>query len=222
MSKRRRALALVALASLAGCDGRSAPSAPPSRGLPPLDPGAVAPSAAPLPRAEHPPIDGDPHGLANPHAAGDPHAARGPHGMPAGHGADPHGEGALGPATPADIPFDPKTVVAGVLKLDPKLKDKVKAGEVIYLVARGPGAAGAPGPVVAVKRIEVGAFPIEFQLDSRDAMMVGTQMKAPLTLTARVDKDGDAMTKEPGDVTGTATVKGLPAAKLTLLLDTTL
>jgi hypothetical protein len=211
------ALACALFASL-GCERKAPERVEPPRGLPPLQPSAQAP----LPRAEHAPVD--PAG----HAAGDPHAA-----MPPGHpptpgahgggaAADPHGGGGMEALSPGDIPFDERTAIGGVLKLDGKLKDKVAAGDVIYLVVRAPapaGNGGAPGPVLAVKRLEAATFPMPFQLDSRDAMVVGTQLKAPVVLTARVDKDGDAMTKNPGDLVGTLDVKALPADKLALVLD---
>jgi len=170
--------------------------------MPPLDP-----LAAPLPsksHAEHPPVDPS-VGTALP--PGHPHR-------------DP--EQALEAATPGEIAFDEKTVIAGQLKVSAKLKENVKAGDVIYLVARRLGEGGAAGPVMAVRRLEAGVFPMKFQLDSRDAMMTGTKMEGPLLLTGRVDKDGDAMTKNPGDVTGTLTLKTLPAPKAALVLDTVL
>jgi hypothetical protein len=188
--------------------------------MPPLSPEHAAPTNA-LPREQHAPIDPQAGELP----AGHPPMAGAHGGVPAGHGAagNPHGgDAALEAATPGDIPFDAKTVLAGLIKVDGKHKDKIKKGEVIYLVARGAGQAGAPGPVLAVRRLEVAEFPMPFQLDSRDAMMVGTKLAGPLVLTARVDKDGDAMTKNPGDVTGTLSVKALPAAKLSLVLDTIL
>lgn len=209
---------------MAGCDKTPAPTAPSvSHALPPLDPNNVVP-ADKLPRAEHPTLPAGHMALPPGHGGGDPHAAGDTHGAVDPHGAPGATDQALEAVTPGDIPFDPKTVLAGVLKLDPKTKDKVKAGDVIFLVARGPGLAGAPGPVVAVRRLEAAAFPMEFRIDSRDAMMTGTQgmMKGPLVLTARVDKDGDAITKNPGDVTGTLNVKSLPSDKLALVLDTVL
>ncbi len=107
-----------------------------------------------------------------------------------------------------------------MLKVGDKLKAKVKAGDVIFLVARGAGQGDTPGPVVAVQRVEAAAaFPMPFQIDGRDAMMAGTQMKGPIYLSARVDKDGDAITKNPGDIIGTLTLKTLPAKGQTLLLD---
>jgi hypothetical protein len=149
--------------------------------------------------------------------------------MPAGHpptegahGGDPHAGGGMEALAPDPTPFDRKTVIAGTLKLDGKLKDKVAAGDVIYLVVRAPAPpahGGAPGPVLAVKRLEAATFPMPFQMDSRDAMVKGTQLTAPVVVTARVDKDGDAMTKNPGDLVGTLDVKALPADKLALVLD---
>jgi hypothetical protein len=178
--------------------------------LPPLDPSAPV-AHAPLPHAEHAMVDPTAPELPPNHP-----------GMPAGHGAmagaaDPHA--AAEQATPGDIPFDERTVVAGVLKLDAKLKAKVKPGDVIFLVARGAPQGDTPGPVVAVQRVEAAAFPMPFQIDGRDAMMVGTQMKGPIYLSARVDKDGDAITKNPGDIVGTLNLKTLPAKGQTLLLD---
>ena len=40
-------------------------------------------------------------------------------------------------------------------------------------------------------------------------------------VTARYDQDGDAMTKQPGDITGQARLK-LPAANVQIVLDTVL
>jgi hypothetical protein len=224
MSIRRRALtttrALACAGALAavlvGCDGKK-PVPEAGHGMPPLDPAAVAAAPSPKTRAEHPMVD--PMEPAMP--AGHPHVAEA-----GAKGANPHGgpdDPALEAATPGDIAYDDKTVIAGVLKLDPKLKDKVKEGDVIYLVARRPPQGTAPGPVVAVRRLEATSFPMSFQLDSRDAMLAGgTKMEGPLVLTARVDKDGDAMTKNPGDVTGALPIKALPVAKVALVLDTVL
>jgi hypothetical protein len=230
MSKPRRALhqlfvlgaALVPIIGSAGCD-KPKPAAP-SYAMPPLDPGAAV-EAAPKSHAEHALVSDPANAMPPGHPAvpggASPHGGMSadPHG---GMGADPHGGGEA--TTPGDsIQFDAKTVIKGELRLDPKVKDKVKPGDVIYLVARRPPQGATPGPVVAVRRLEAGTFPMSFQLDSRDAMMMGgSKMEGPLVVTARVDKDGDAMTKNPGDVTGSLTLKSLPAPKAALTLDTVL
>lgn len=219
------------LAVLAGSGCESHPSTPePSHALPPLPDSVVDKTPhAPLPRAEHPlaeqpavdPVAAE-HAGVDPHAGSEPHgqmAGPNPHGaLPAGAPGEPRGE----PMTPGNIAFDKGTVIAGQLKLDGKTKDKVKAGDTIFIVVRGAATAGAPGPVLAVRRLEAATFPMPFQIDSRDAMIAGTAVHAPVTLTVRVDKDGDAMSKNPGDVVGTTTIKALPAPNLSLVLDTVL
>ncbi len=139
--------------------------------------------------------------------------------MPPGHPAIMPGAGGTDPTTPGNIAFDKQTVVSGVLRLDDKLKAKVAAGDVIYLVARN---AENPGPPLAVKKLTVASWPITFSLDSRDAMFEGTQMKGKVIVQARVDKDGDAATKTPGDVTGASRAIELPADKVVITLDTVL
>ncbi len=198
-------LGLVGLVSSACVQNKTEPRAEAAHGLPPLDPSAapIAPSA--MPRAEHAPVD--PSAAALP--PGHPHVA-----------ADAKKEdAALEQMSPGEIPFDKSTVIAGTLKLDGKLKDKVKPGDTIFMVVRGQAPGGAPGPVLAVRKLEAASFPMPFQIDSRDAMVAGTQLKAPVVLSVRVDKDGDAMSKNPGDVTGTTTVSSLPSSKLALTLD---
>jgi hypothetical protein len=210
MLLRGRVLALLAIALATGCDKKSPPpSAPPSAALPPQDPNAPAAVAAPGDRPTHAP-------------SGSPHAHM--DGLPQGHpplgGAA--GAGAPGTAeqtTPGNLPFDKASVVSGVLRLDDKVKAKVASGDVIYLVARN---AETPGPPLAVKRLTVASWPITFSLDNRDAMFEGTQMKGKVVVQARVDKDGDAATKTPGDVTGTSRPIQLPADKVVITFDTVL
>jgi hypothetical protein len=195
------ALALPLVVAI-GCEKKPAPAATSSGGMPPLD---EKTAAVPL-------HDRPTHDPAN---QGDPHAGMN---LPPGHPALPPGTAQAEPTTPGDIEFDPKSVVSGVLALDPKVKSKVAEGDTIYLVARS---ADQPGPPLAVKKLTASKFPMAFVLDGRDAMMAGTKMSGKVTITARVDKDGDAMTKNPGDVTGTKTVS-VPADKVILNLDTVL
>jgi hypothetical protein len=150
--------------------------------------------------------------------------------MPPGHPALPPGHPAMPPSdqidpnatTPGDIAFDPKTVVAGVLRLDDKVKAKVKEGDAIFLVARQHDPAGGKGPILAVKKLTAGKWPAPFQLDSRDAMMAGTKLAGKVVLYVTVDKDGDAITKNPGDVTGTSRPLDVPSEKVVVTLDTLL
>lgn len=65
---------------------------------------------------------------------------------------------------------------------------------VIYVVVRD---AQAGGPPSAVKRIGLGAFPMDVELTSADSMM-GQPLPASMRIEARIDTDGNAMTRESG------------------------
>ena len=53
-------------------------------------------------------------------------------------------------------------------------------------------------------------------------MVSGTKLHGKVVVTARVDKDGDAISKNPGDVTGVSRAVDVPAAKVVVTLDTVL
>jgi hypothetical protein len=126
--------------------------------------------------------------------------------------------------TPGDIPFDPKTVLSGVIKVSPKLSSKVQAGDTIFLMVRRWDAAskGPLGPPLAVKKLTAGTWPQPFALDSRDAMLAGTQFEGKVVVMARLDKDGDAMTKNPGDLVGQSAGLTPPQTTIVVNLDSSL
>ena len=45
-------------------------------------------------------------------------------------------------------------------------------------------------------------FPLEFSLGPEDRMIQSLPFEGPLVVTARVDGDGDAMSRNPGDLQG--------------------
>src|SRR4051812_20815134 len=113
-SFRRGACALIVFAGI-GCDQKKDAAAPPPNAMPPLDqPAGAASGSASRPQHE-PTTAGGPSGEGQ-LPAGHPAIGAG------GSGAAPAFEG----ATPV-VEFDPKTVLSGVIKLDAKMKDKVKA-----------------------------------------------------------------------------------------------
>jgi hypothetical protein len=208
MSSVRRGACILIVLAWFGCDKKKEMAAPPSGGIPPLDQpttAAPAPSAHPV----HEPST---------EASGADNAL--PPGHPAvGGGASAGFEG----ATPV-VEFDPKTVISGVIKLDPKVKSNVQAGDTIFLVARKwePGGGPQQGTPLAVKKLTVAGWPLPFALDSRDAMIAGTKIEGKVVVTARVDKDGDAITKNPGDVTGQSKAVDPPSKSVVVALDTLL
>ena len=225
-SFRRGACASLACGALLlfACNKKQEAAPPPPSGIPPLDQPAAA-QAAP---GDHPTHEatagGDNTALPPGHpqlpAGHPPMGGAAPMGGAMGGGAAP--SGAFAGATPGGT-FDPKTVLEGIIKVDAKIKSKVAAGDVIFVVARKyeEGATGAGTPL-AVQKLTVDKFPLKFSLDSRDAMLAGTTLSGKVVVTARVDKDGDAITKNPGDVTGQTKPVEPPKKDLVLSLDTVL
>ncbi len=62
--------------------------------------------------------------------------------------------------------------------------------------------AGSPnqGPPVAVKKLDRPSFPAEVELGPADVMMPGVPLTGPFDVYARLDRDGNAMTKGAGDL----------------------
>ena len=55
-----------------------------------------------------------------------------------------------------------------------------------------------------MKRIPSPRFPLDFELGPDDRMIQAMPFAGPLTLSARVDSDGNAMSRTPGDLSGQA------------------
>ena len=137
----------------------------------------------------------------------------------AGHPALPPGHPPTG-GEAASAPPAGGDAVSGTLTVAPALKDQVKAGDTIYIVARAIDASGAVARTpVAVDRLVAGTFPMPFQLSAANAMVAGSPFAGPMQITARVDKDGEAMTREEGDVEGTVKVT-VPQKDVQITLDT--
>ncbi len=150
----------------------------------------------------------------------------GPTSQPTSMAAAPAGNGQAAPELPADHPPMPAGDVKGTLKLDGRLKGDVKAGKVLFLVARRDTGGKGKGMLLAAKKIPVtGAamFPLAYTLSQADVMMQGTQLNGVVTVSARIDGDGDALSKTPGDLTG-VTKAGVPVGSsgVDITLDTKL
>jgi tetratricopeptide (TPR) repeat protein len=113
--------------------------------------------------------------------------------------ADPHA--GLGSAEPREAETAPPppaaggTGVAGIVDLDPSLKGSVAPGALVFVTARAAGQSS--GPPAAVKRLPA-AFPLRFQLSNSDAML-GGELPDRLRIEARVDSDGDPLTRDASD-----------------------
>jgi cytochrome c-type biogenesis protein CcmH len=89
--------------------------------------------------------------------------------------------------------------IVGRISIDPKLKGNVDSQATLFIIAR-PDA--AKGPPLAVKKIDRPVFPLSYSLGAENVMMQGMPFTGHVTVTARLDKDGNPTTRQPGDLTG--------------------
>jgi hypothetical protein len=108
--------------------------------------------------------------------------------------------------------------VSGKITLPAARKNDVKKGDTMFLIARKEG--GMPGPPLAVQRLQAGDFPMPFSLSKRDSMVPNIPFEGEVSITIRVDKDGDAMTRRKGDVFGQVQKVKIGAQDVVLPLDT--
>ncbi len=178
------------------------------------DPGTMAPDDETGPLAAHSGATGtvNPHeGLDMSQIGGDP---TNPH---AGGGVDVSKLGLVAPDPNRKI--DPTKYIRGTLSVDPKAASHVTDGGAVFLVVKRPGPDGAPvGTPLAVEKMAwTNGEP--FELTDAQAMVAGTELTGEVVVTARFDHDGDAISHQPGDVSGSARVT-LPADNVKLVLDT--
>lgn len=90
------------------------------------------------------------------------------------------------------------SVLSGTIALDDSIAKSVSGKVIVFVIARsGPAVPGGKGHPVFAKRLDVTSFPVSFSLSAQDSMM-GQAPPDHVTLEARIDLDGDAMTREPG------------------------
>ncbi|HWO25758.1 MAG TPA: hypothetical protein VNO30_43780 [Kofleriaceae bacterium] len=238
------AMLLVTLPAATGC-GKKA-----REGLPPADrwdqvsaPGALAELEQPRGRGMS--GHGGGGGGGDPHAGvpGAPPLGDDPHagldmggGGGGGMGDDPHagldmgGGGAGGvdvtqlglPPPDPNRKIDPSRRLRGTIRLAPTVKDRVKANVPVFIVIRRAGSDGQPtGSPLAVEKLLWSGDALPFELTEANAMSGGTELAGDVVVMARYDQDSDAISRQPGDVTGQARAK-VPADKIELTLDTIL
>lgn len=109
-------------------------------------------------------------------------------------------------------------IVSGRLELGPEQGKRDFKEFTVYIIAKY---ANRPGPPVAVSRYLRAAFPMEFQLDEENLMTPGfPSPDQKLVIEARLDRDGNAMSKEAGDVYGFTSAPITVGSKgISILLD---
>ncbi|HSJ98401.1 MAG TPA: hypothetical protein VLC53_15090 [Myxococcota bacterium] len=134
-------------------------------------------------------------------------------------GAPPMGAGGPPPAPGEPTVTSAEAPIRGTISLAPELEGRVPAGAILFLIARR----GDSGPPLAVQRVPDPELPLEFSIGPEDRMIEQMPFAGPLTLSARLDADGNAMTRLPGDLQGVAPGSYEPGAgDVEIVIDQTL
>ena len=95
-------------------------------------------------------------------------------------------------------------LVKGTITVAEELKDKLPANAALFIIARMEGTGGQPP--LAVQRLEIFEFPLEYSIGQADIMMPGKIFQGDMVITVRLDSDGNA-TSSSGDVEGSKAAK---------------
>jgi cytochrome c-type biogenesis protein CcmH len=90
--------------------------------------------------------------------------------------------------------------IRGTITLDPKLAGKLDSRATLFIIARRPNAEKAPP--LAVQKIARPGFPLSYALGAQDVMMQGMAFTGKVNISVRLDKDGNPMTRESGNLFG--------------------
>jgi len=117
----------------------------------------------------------------------------------------------------ARLPMLANGEVAGELHVVEGMRDKIAVGDTIFVMAR----CAATGSLLAVVKVRAeDRFPIPFKLTGADVMHSQTSLAGKVRVEARVDKDDNALTKNPGDIVGEATdLVDVPATGVVVTFD---
>ncbi|HVV16653.1 MAG TPA: hypothetical protein VHH90_05555 [Polyangia bacterium] len=110
------------------------------------------------------------------------------------------------------------TITGKIVLAGPVAKAKPKG--TLYLVARRiSDNPSARGTLIAVKKLPATSFPLPFSLSAADMPFQNGPFDGELTITARIDQDGDPMSHQKGDVFGTLPKVQVGSQDVKLILD---
>jgi len=106
--------------------------------------------------------------------------------------------------------------IRGTVEIADSLYGERPAHGVLFIIARSRPA----GPPLAVLRVPSARFPYSFEIGQEHVMIPSLVFEGEIRLSARLDSDGNAMTKLPGDLVGEVpTPIGPGADGVALVLD---
>lgn len=146
-------------------------------------------------------------------------AAAEPAARPAGGGMPSPWAGARQDASPpAAQPVRPDSgaTLSGIVEIDDALYAGRPVGGMLFIIARFQ----ASGPPLAVLAVPTPSFPHTFEIGQAQVMIPTLRFAGEIQLSARLDSDGDAMTKLSGDLVGEITNPLVPGSSgVVLVLD---
>ncbi len=92
--------------------------------------------------------------------------------------------------------------IRGTISIARRSEAGLRPGGFLFILTRPAGTTS--GPPIAVVRLEATGFPIDFEIGPQHVMMDGAAFAGEMSLTARLDYDGNASTRQPGDLEGMA------------------
>lgn len=105
--------------------------------------------------------------------------------------------------------------IRGRVRLAPTAAGTVGDG-ILFVIARRAGQQG--GPPLAVVRIPGPAFPVDFEIGPANLMIPGTRFEGPIALSARLDADGNPLTRPPGEPAAALAEPSHPGDEVELVL----
>ncbi len=101
-------------------------------------------------------------------------------------------------ATAAPLAAGGSSAIEGVVDLSAALASARPAGGVLFVIARPEGV--KRGPPLAVLRVADPEFPYVFSIGPANVMIPSMRFEGAISLSARLDADGNAMTRSAQDI----------------------
>jgi hypothetical protein len=109
--------------------------------------------------------------------------------------------------------------IAGKIEIPASLAKKKPDGTLFLVARRISDNPSARGTLIAVKKMPADSFPLPFTLSAADMPFANGPFDGDLTLTARIDQDGDPLSHQKGDVFGTLPKVRVGSKNVRLTLD---
>jgi hypothetical protein len=123
------------------------------------------------------------------------------------------------PEIAAPAAAGPGGSISGKIELPAALAKKKPEGTLFLVARRISDNPSARGTLIAVKKMPATSFPLPFELSAADMPFQNGAFDGELTLTARIDQDGDPMSHQKGDVFGSLPKVQVGSKNVRLTLD---